>query len=156
MARRGRAERRTTLGDPIYGRRVITKFINKLMWDGKKGLAQKIFYAAIELASERAGKEPMEVFDEALKNVTPVLEVRPRRVGGATYQIPLEVRPQRRRALAIRWLVDAARSRGERTMIERLANELLDASTGTGGAVRRREEVHRMAEANKAFAHYRW
>jgi small subunit ribosomal protein S7 len=126
------------------------------MWDGKKGLAQKIFYGALQLASERSDKEPLEIFDEAMKNVLPVLEVRPRRVGGATYQVPLEVRPERRQTLAIRWLVEAARSRNERTIGERLSNELLDASNNAGGAVRRREEVHRMAEANKAFAHYRW
>jgi len=156
MARRGRAERRKTPADPVFGRQIITKFINKLMWDGRKGLAQDIFYGSLKLAAERSNKDQLELFDQAMKNVTPVLEVRPRRVGGATYQVPMEVRPQRRSALAIRWLVEAARRRGERTMVERLANELLDASNNAGGAVRKREEVHRMAEANKAFAHYRW
>ena len=130
--------------------------INKIMRDGKKALAQRIFYSAMERVKERTGRDPMEVFEQAVRNTMPVLEVRPRRVGGATYQVPIEVRPHRRVSLALRWLVQYANERNERTMVERLANELIDAANNTGGAVRRKEEIHRMAEANKAFAHYRW
>ncbi len=144
------------LPDPIYNSQLVTKVINKIMLDGKKGLAQRIFYNAIQIASERVGKEPMEVLEGALKNIMPLVEVRPRRVGGATYQVPMEVRPERRQSLGIRWLVNYARARSERTMIERLANELVDAYNNTGGAVRKKEEIHKMAEANKPFAHYRW
>lgn len=156
MARRvnGAAGRLTP--DPLYNSVLVHQLINKLMLDGKKSLAQKIAYRAFELVEERAGESATDVLDKAVKNVMPVLEVRPRRVGGATYQVPLEVRPERRVTLALRWLVQYARERTEKTMIERLANELLDASNGQGGAVRRREEMHRMAEANRAFAHYRW
>jgi small subunit ribosomal protein S7 len=156
MPRRGHVPKREVLPDPIYNSELVTKFINKIMIAGKKGLAQRIFYNAIQQASEKLGKEPMEVLEGALKNVMPLLEVRPRRVGGATYQVPMEVRPERRQTLGIRWLVQYARARSERTMIERLAAELVDAYNNTGGAVKKREEVHKMAEANKPFAHYRW
>jgi len=156
VARRGRAPRREVVPDPVFNSRLVTKFINQVMRDGKKGLAQRIFYGAMAIVQERSDEDPFEVFETALKNAMPMLEVRPRRVGGATYQVPMEVRPERRRTLAIRWLVNAAKSRGERTMVERLAAELLEAASGGGAAVRRREEMHRMAEANKAFAHYRW
>ena len=156
MPRRGRAPKRDVTPDPVYNSRMVTKFINQIMLDGKKGLAQRTFYGAMALIQERTGEEPFEVFENALKNSMPALEVRPRRVGGATYQVPMEVRPERRRTLAVRWLVIAARARSERTMVERLAGEIADAAAGAGAAVRRREEMHRMAEANKAFAHYRW
>ncbi len=156
VARRGRAPKREVTPDPIYNSRLVTKFINKIMEDGKRGLAQKIFYGAMALIQSRADKDPLEVFEAAVKNAMPMLEVRPRRVGGATYQVPMEVRPERRRTLAVRWLIEASRARGERSQIERLAGELMDASEGEGTAVRRKEEMHRMAEANKAFAHYRW
>jgi small subunit ribosomal protein S7 len=135
---------------------MVAKLINKVMWDGKKSLAQSLVYEAFDKIRERSGRDPLEVFEEAVKNASPMLEVRPRRVGGSTYQVPMEVRPSRRTSLALRWLVQYARNRGERGMAEQLAAELLDASQGTGGAVKRREDTHRMAEANKAFAHYRW
>jgi small subunit ribosomal protein S7 len=156
MPRRGHVPKREVIPDPIYNSELVTRIINKIMLDGKKGLAQRIFYGAIEAAAAKLGKEPMEVLEGAMKNIMPVLEVRPRRVGGATYQVPMEVRPERRQALGIRWLVGFARNRGERTMQERLAAELVDAYNNTGGAVKKREEVHKMAEANKPFAHYRW
>ena len=156
MPRRGHVPKREVLPDPIYNSELVTKVINKIMLDGKKGLAQRIFYNAIDRASAKLGKEPMEVLEGALKNIMPVVETRSRRVGGATYQVPMEVRPERRQALGIRWLVNFARARGERTMEERLAAELVDAYNNTGGAVKKREEVHKMAEANKPFAHYRW
>jgi small subunit ribosomal protein S7 len=156
MPRRGHVPKREVLPDPIYNSELVTRVINKIMLSGKKGLAQRIFYNAISAASAKLGKEPMEVLETALKNIMPVLEVRPRRVGGATYQVPMEVRPERRQALGIRWLVNYARGRSERTMEERLAAELVDAFNNTGGAVKKREEVHKMAEANKPFAHYRW
>ncbi len=156
MARRARAPKRDVVPDPVFNSRVVTKFINQMMLDGKKGLAQRTFYGAMALIQERTDEEPFEVFEAALKNTMPMLEVRPRRVGGATYQVPMEVRPERRRTLAIRWLVNFAKARSEKTMIDRLAGEIMDAASGEGGAVRRREEMHRMAEANKAFAHYRW
>jgi small subunit ribosomal protein S7 len=142
--------------DPLYHDRMITKLINKVMYDGKKGIAQKICYGAFDIIRKKTGKDPLDVFQEAMKNVMPVLEVRPRRVGGATYQVPMEVRQDRRQALGIRWLVDYARARSERTMKEKLAAEIMDAANGTGGAVKKKEETHKMAEANKAFAHYRW
>jgi len=142
--------------DPIYNSVLVHQLINKVMKDGKKSLAQSIVYGAFDLIKERTGEEPTEVLDKAVRNVMPVLEVRPRRVGGATYQVPLEVRPERRTTLALRWIVQYARERKDKTMIERLANELLDAAQGQGGAVKKREDTHRMAEANKAFAHYRW
>jgi small subunit ribosomal protein S7 len=156
MPRRGHVPKREVIPDPIYNSELVTRIVNKIMLDGKKGLAQRIFYGAIEAAAAKLGKEPMEVLEGAMKNIMPVLEVRPRRVGGATYQVPMEVRPERRQALGIRWLVGFARNRGERTMQERLAAELVDAYNNTGGAVKKREEVHKMAEANKPFAHYRW
>jgi len=156
MPRKGHVPKREVLPDPIYNSELVTRIINKIMLEGKKGLAQKIFYGALETASTKLGKEPMEVLEGALKNIMPVLEVRPRRVGGATYQVPMEVRPERRQALGIRWLVNYSRSRGERTQVERLAGELADAFNSAGGAVKKREEVHKMADANKPFAHYRW
>lgn len=156
MPRRGHVPKREPYADPLYGDKLVTKLINKVMYDGKKGIAQKICYGAFEIIKEKTGKDPMEVFQEAMKNVMPVLEVRPRRVGGATYQVPMEVRQDRRQTLGIRWLVDYARARGERTMKDRLAAEIMDAANGVGSAVKKKEETHKMAEANKAFAHYRW
>ena len=156
MPRRGTATIREVTPDPVYQSPMVAKLINKVMWDGKKSLAQSLVYEAFTKIGERTGKDPLEVFEEAVKNATPVLEVRPRRVGGSTYQVPMEVRPSRRNALALRWLVQYARNRGERGMAEQLAGELVDASQGGGGAVKRKEDTHRMAEANKAFAHYRW
>ncbi|MFZ5826158.1 MAG: 30S ribosomal protein S7 [Bacillota bacterium] len=156
MPRRGHVPKREVLPDPIYNSELVTRIVNKIMLAGKKGVAQRIFYNALATASAKVGKEPMEVLETALKNIMPVLEVRPRRVGGATYQVPMEVRPERRQALGIRWLVNYSRGRGERTQEERLAAELADAFNNTGAAVKKREEVHKMAEANKPFAHYRW
>ncbi|GLH65611.1 MULTISPECIES: 30S ribosomal protein S7 [Bacillaceae] len=156
MPRRGPVPKRDVLPDPIYNSKLVTRLINKIMIDGKKGKAQKILYTAFDIIRERTGKDPMEVFEQALKNVMPVLEVRARRVGGANYQVPVEVRPDRRVTLGLRWLVQYARLRGERTMEERLANEIMDAANNTGAAVKKREDTHKMAEANKAFAHYRW
>lgn len=156
MARRARAEVREIAPDPVYSSVLVHKLINKVMRDGKKSLAQKIVYGAFDLIKERTGEDPLEVLDKAVRNVMPVLEVRPRRVGGATYQVPLEVRPERRTTLALRWIVQFARERKDKSMIEKLANELLDAAQGQGGAVKKREDTHRMAEANKAFAHYRF
>ena len=156
MPRRGRAERRRIAPEPVYQSELAARMINKIMRDGKKALAQNIFYRAMDRVKERTGRDPLEVFEQAVRNVMPVLEVRPRRVGGANYQVPIEVRPHRRISLALRWLVQYAGERSERTAVERLANEIMDAANNTGGAVRRKEEVHRMAEANKAFAHYRW
>ena len=142
--------------DPIYDSKLVTRLINRIMIDGKRGKAQKILYKSFEIVRERTNQDPMEVFEQALKNVMPVLEVKARRVGGANYQVPVEVRPERRTALGLRWLVNYARLRNEKTMEERLANEIMDAANNTGAAVRKREDVHKMAEANKAFAHYRW
>lgn len=156
MPRKGPVPRRDVMPDPIYKSKLVTRLINRIMIDGKKGKAQKILYRAFELVNERTNKDAMEVFESALKNVMPVLEVKARRVGGANYQVPVEVRPERRTALALRWIVNYARLRGEKTMEERLANEIIDAANNTGQAVRRREDSHKMAEANKAFAHYRW
>ncbi len=156
MPRKRKKGPRGTEADPIFGDRTISKCINKVMLDGKKGLAQKLFYTAMKLVKDRTGEDPLEVFKRAISNVGPRLEVRPRRVGGATYQVPLEVDPDRRETLAIRWLINAARNRGDRKMVERLASEIMDAAEGQGMAVRRKEEMHRMAEANKAFAQYRW
>lgn len=156
MARRARAIKTQVAPDLVYGSVLVHQLINKVMRDGKKSLAQTIVYGAFDLIKERTGEEPTEVLDKAVRNVMPVLEVRPRRVGGATYQVPLEVRPERRTTLALRWIVQFARERKDKTMIERLANELLDAAQGQGGAVKKREDTHRMAEANKAFSHYRW
>ncbi len=154
--RRRAAERREILPDPKYGDRVVAKFINCVMRDGKKSVAEKIVYGALERIQRRTGKDPLPIFLEAVENVKPTLEVRSRRVGGATYQVPMEVRPERRQTLAIRWLIHAARARSEKTMQERLANELLDAANNRGAAVKKREDTLRMAEANRAFAHYRW
>ena len=156
MSRRHAAEKREVLPDAKYGDRVVTKFMNNLMTDGKKSVAETIVYNAFERVQTRLRKEPVEVFHEALDNIKPSVEVRSRRVGGATYQVPVEVRPERREALAIRWLIDASRKRNEHTMEERLAGELLDAVNNRGTAVKKREDTHKMADANKAFSHYRW
>jgi len=156
MPRKGPVPKREVLPDPIYNSRIFTKLVNQIMWDGKKNIAEKICYGAFEIVAGKTGKDPMDVFEEALKNVTPLVEVRARRVGGANYQVPVEVRAERRQTLAIRWLVNYARNRGEKTMAERLAGEIIDASNNNGGAVKKKEDTHKMAEANKAFAHYRW
>lgn len=156
MPRKGPVAKRDVLPDPIYNSKLITRLINQMMVDGKRGTSQKILYTSFDIIRERTGKDPMEVFDQALKNVMPVLEVRARRVGGANYQVPVEVRPDRRTALGLRWIVNYSRLRGEKTMEERLANEIMDAANNTGASVKKREDVHKMAEANKAFAHYRW
>ena len=156
MPRRGNVAKRDVLPDPLYKSKQVTRLINSIMLDGKKVVAQKIVYGAFEIVAEKSGKDALEVFEQAMENVMPVLEVKARRVGGATYQVPVEVRPERRQTLGLRWLTSYSRSRGERTMRERLAGELLDASNGTGGACKKREDTHKMAEANKAFAHYRW
>ncbi|MEL6125210.1 MAG: 30S ribosomal protein S7 [Pseudomonadota bacterium] len=156
MSRRHRAEKREVLPDAKYGDRVLTKFMNNLMYDGKKSAAESIVYGALERVEGKIKREPVEVFHEALDNIKPSVEVRSRRVGGATYQVPVEVRPERREALAIRWLIKASRARNENTMQERLAGELMDAINSRGTAVKKREDTHKMAEANKAFSHYRW
>ena len=156
MPRKGPIPRREVLPDPIYGSRLAARFVNRLMYDGKKGAAEKIFYGALEVLAEKTGEEALRAFEKALENVKPHLEVKARRVGGATYQVPIEIRPERRQTLALRWLVEFSRKRGEKTMAERLAAEVMDAANNTGAAVKRKEEMHRMAEANKAFAHYRW
>ncbi len=156
MSRRHAAEKREILPDAKFGDRVLSKFMNNLMIDGKKAVAEKIVYNAMDRVEEKIKRAPVEVFHEALDNIKPAVEVRSRRVGGATYQVPVEVRPERREALAIRWLIQAARNRNENTMEERLAGELLDAVNGRGAAVKKREDTHKMAEANKAFSHYRW
>ena len=156
MSRRARAERRETPGDPRYESPGVTKFVNFLMLDGKKSLAEQIFYTALDIAEQRSGQSGINIFQQALTNAKPALEVKSRRVGGATYQVPIEVRPERRSALAIRWLIDFARKRSEKSMAERLAAELLAASRGEGGTIKKKDDTHRMAEANKAFAHYRW
>jgi len=156
MPRRSGVPKRVIAPDPLYNSVLVHQLINKVMWDGKKSLAESIVYSALDIVKERTGQEPVDVLERAVKNVMPVLEVRPRRVGGATYQVPIEVRSDRRTTLALRWIVQYARERKDKTMAERLANELLDASNGLGGAVKKREDTHRMAEANKAFAHYRW
>ena len=156
MPRRGNVPKREVRPDPIYGNTIVTKLINNVMLDGKRGTAQRICYEAFELIENRTGKPAMEVFEACLNNILPVLETKSRRVGGQNYQVPLEIRPERRQTLALRWLVDFSRSRGERTMMERLAAEIMDAANNTGNTVKRKEDVHRMAEANKAFAHFRW
>jgi small subunit ribosomal protein S7 len=156
MPRRGFIPKREVLPDPVYGTQVVTKLINQIMMQGKRGVAQTICYDAFVAIAEKTGKEANEVFNAAVANVAPQLEVKARRVGGATYQVPIEIRPERRQTLALRWIVDFSRSRGEKTMAQRLAAELMDAANNTGNAVKRKEEMHRMAEANKAFAHYRW
>ena len=156
MPRRGFVPKREVLPDPVHGTTVVTKLINQIMLDGKRGVAQQVCYDALDLIKEKTGKEPIEVFQAALNNVMPQLEVKARRVGGATYQVPVEIRPERRQTLALRWIVEFSRKRGERRMSERLAGEIMDSANNTGNAVKRKEEMHRMAEANKAFAHYRW
>ncbi|MCL6517977.1 30S ribosomal protein S7 [Alicyclobacillus sp.] len=156
MPRKGPVPRRDVMPDPIYGNKMVTRLINKVMRDGKKGVAQRTVYAAFDEIRQRTNKDPMEILEEAMRNVMPVLEVKARRVGGSNYQVPVEVRPDRRITLGLRWLVQYARLRGEKTMVHKLANELIDAANGTGGAVKKKEDTHRMAEANKAFAHYRW
>lgn len=156
MPRKGHVPKREVMPDPLYDDKVITKLINNVMLDGKKGVAQNIVYGALRLVEEKTEEDGLEVFYRALNNIMPVLEVKGRRVGGATYQVPMEVRAERRETLGLRWMVNYARARGERTMIERLAGEIMDASNELGGSVKRKEEMHRMAEANKAFAHYRW
>ena len=156
MPRKGHTQKREVLADPMYNSVVVTKLINNIMLDGKKGVAQKIVYGAFAKMEEKAGKPAIEVFEEAMNNIMPVLEVKARRIGGATYQVPIEVRPERRQALALRWLTLYSRKRGEKTMEDRLANELLDAMNNTGASVKKKEDMHKMAEANKAFAHYRF
>jgi small subunit ribosomal protein S7 len=156
VPRKGFVAKRDVLPDPIYNDKTVTKLINKVMLDGKKGIAQRICYDAFDIIKEKTGKDPLEVFEQAMNNVMPVLEVKARRVGGATYQVPMEVRPERRQALGIRWLVNYARTRGERTMSQKLAAEIMDAANSMGGAFKKKEDTHKMAEANKAFAHYRW
>ncbi len=160
MPRRGNVAKRDVLPDPMYNSKLVTRLINSIMLDGKKGVAQKIVYGAFEIVQEnvqeKTGKEPLEVFEQAMENVMPSLEVKARRVGGSTYQVPMEVRPERRQTLGLRWLTAYSRNRSERTMKERLAGEILDACNGAGGAAKKREDTHKMAEANRAFAHYRW
>ena len=156
VPRRGNIAKRDVLPDPLYNSKLVTRLINNVMYDGKKGVAQKIVYGAFDIVAEKTGKDPLESFTDAMENIMPVLEVKARRVGGATYQVPMEVRPERRQTLGLRWITLYSRQRSEKTMKERLANEILDAINGNGGACKKREETHRMAEANKAFAHYRW
>ena len=156
MPRKGPPSKRVILPDPIYGSELIQRFINRMMLDGKKGVAEGIFYGAMKIAEDKAGVPALEVFEKAMQNVMPAVEVRPRRVGGQTYQVPMEVRPDRRRTLALRWLIGQARRRSGKTMIDRLSSELLDAYNNTGATIKKREDTHRMAEANKAFAHYRF
>lgn len=156
MSRKGAAPKREVLADPIYNSKKVTKLINQIMLDGKKGAAEKAVYGAFDIIAEKTGKDALEVYEEALKNVMPVLEVKARRVGGANYQVPIEVRADRRQTLGIRWIVMFARKRGEKTITEKLANELMDAANNMGGAVKKKEDTHKMAEANKAFAHYRY
>ena len=156
VPRRSFIAKREVLADPVYNSTVVTRLVNNIMLDGKKGTAQKIVYGAFDIIKEKTGKEPLEVFNEAMANIMPVLEVKARRVGGATYQVPIEVRPERRQTLGLRWLTTYSRARGERTMKERLAGEILDAVNNAGASVKKKEDTHKMAEANKAFAHYRW
>ncbi len=156
MPRRGRVTKRDVLPDPLYNSKLVTRLINNIMYDGKKGVAQKIVYGAFDIVKEKTGKEPLEVFEQAMEAIMPVLEVKARRVGGATYQVPMEVRPERRQTLGLRWITTYSRNRSERTMRERLAGEILDAINSTGGAFKKKEDTHKMAEANKAFAHYRF
>ncbi|MDD6284678.1 MAG: 30S ribosomal protein S7 [Firmicutes bacterium] len=156
MPRRGFIAKRDVLPDPMYNSKLVTRLINNIMLDGKKGVAQKIVYDAFDIIKDKTGKEPLEVFEQAMENVMPQLEVKARRVGGSTYQVPIEVRPERRQTLGLRWITNYSRARSERTMKERLAGEIMDATNGLGGAFKKREDTHKMAEANKAFAHYRW
>ena len=156
MPRKGHIQKRDVLADPVYNSKVVTKLINNIMLDGKKGVAQKIVYGAFESVEEKVGKPALEVFEEAMNNIMPALEVKARRIGGATYQVPIEVRPARRQTLGLRWITNYSRARSEKTMKERLAGEIVDATNSTGSAFKKREDTHKMAEANKAFAHYRW
>ena len=156
MPRRGSIAKRDVLVDPLYNSKLVTRLINNIMYDGKRGVAQKIVYGAFDIVKEKKGRETLEVFEEAMENIMPSLEVKARRVGGATYQVPMEVRPERRQTLGLRWMTNYARLRSEKTMKERLANEILDAINGAGGAAKKRDDTHKMAEANRAFAHYRW
>ena len=156
MPRKGHTQKRDVLADPLYNNKIVTKLVNNIMLDGKKGVAQKIVYGAFERIAQKTDKDPVEVFETAMNNIMPVLEVKAKRIGGATYQVPIEVKPDRRQALALRWLTLFSRKRGEKTQEERLANELMDAANNTGAAVKRKEDMHKMAEANKAFAHYRF
>ena len=156
MPRKGHIQKRDVLADPLYNNKVVTKLVNNIMLDGKKGVAQKIVYGAFAKVEEKSGKPALEVFEEAMNNIMPVLEVKARRIGGATYQVPIEVRPERRQTLGLRWLTAYSRSRGEKTMAQRLAAEIMDAANNTGNAVKKREDTHKMAEANKAFAHFRY
>ena len=156
MPRKGHVTKREVLPDPLYKSKNVTKLINSIMLDGKKGVAEKIVYGAFDKVSEKTGKDPIEAFEEAMNNIMPVLEVKARRVGGATYQVPMEIRPDRRRTLGLRWLTLYSRKRGEKTMVDRLAGEILDALNNAGGACKKKEETHKMAEANKAFSHYKW
>ena len=156
MPRRGSIAKRDVLPDPLYNSKLVTRLINNVMVDGKKGVSQKIVYGAFEIIQEKTGKDPLETFEQAMENIMPLLEVKARRVGGATYQVPMEVRPERRQTLGLRWLTNYARLRSEKTMKERLSGEILDAINGVGGAAKKRDDTHKMAEANKAFAHYRW
>ena len=156
MPRKGHTLHRDVLADPVYNSKLVTKLVNSIMLDGKKGIAQKIVYGAFDIVAEKSGKEATEVFEEAMNNIMPVLEVKAKRIGGATYQVPMEVKPQRRQTLGLRWLTEFSRKRSEKTQAERLANEIMDAANNTGAAVKPKEEMHRMADANKAFAHYRF
>jgi len=156
VPRRGRIAKRDVLSDPLYNSKLVTRLINNIMYDGKKGVAQQIVYGAFDIIKEKTGKEPLEVFEQAMENVMPVLEVKARRVGGATYQVPMEVRPERRQTLGLRWITTYSRQRSEKTMRERLAAEIMDAVNSSGSAVKKRDDTHKMAEANKAFSHYRW
>lgn len=156
MPRKGNTPKREVLPDPVYGSRVVTKLINNIMLDGKKGVAQGIVYGAFDMIQKNTGQDPLEVFEKAMNNIMPVLEVKARRVGGANYQVPVEVRPERRQTLGLRWLTKYARARGEKYMYEKLAKEIIDASNNAGASVKKKEDTHKMAEANKAFAHYRW
>ena len=156
MPRRGNVPKREVLPDPMYNSVLVTKLVNSVMLDGKKGVAQKVVYSAFDMIKDKTGNEPLDVFNQAMENIMPSLEVKARRVGGATYQVPMEVRPARRQTLGLRWLTAYARARGERTMAERLAGEIMDAANNTGSAVKKREDTHKMAESNKAFAHFRW
>ena len=156
MPRKGHIQKRDVLADPLYNNKVVTKLINNIMLDGKKGVAQKIVYGAFNRVEEKSGKPALEVFEEAMNNIMPVLEVKAKRIGGATYQVPIEVKPERRQTLALRWITMFSRKRGEKTMEDKLANEIMDAANGTGSAVKRKEDMHKMAEANKAFSHFRF
>jgi len=156
VSRKGHVTKREVLPDPLYKSKNVTKLINSIMFDGKKGVSQKIVYGAFDKVAEKSGKDPIEAFEEAMNNIMPILEVKARRVGGATYQVPIEIRPERRRTLGLRWLTIYSRKRGEKTMVDRLAGELIDALNNTGGACKKKDETHKMAEANKAFSHYKW